>query len=77
MYFKVSTPNEDDNYVDYLSGKLVSSKPSHGYFRKVPLRKIRDPTCKELKYAFSNQCKIESAMSTDNKDILKDIHIYI
>ena len=69
MYFKVSTPNEDDNYVDYLSGKLVSTKPSHGYFRKVPLKKIRDPTCNELKYAVSNQCKIESAMSTDNKDI--------
>jgi len=50
-------PEGFDRYVDYLSGHTVPNKPSHGYYGKLPLIKVRDPTCTELQNVVQVRCQ--------------------
>ena len=50
-------PKGIHRYVDYLSGYTVPNKPSHGYYGKLPLIKVRDPTCTELQNVVQDRCQ--------------------
>ena len=50
-------PNGAARYVDYMSGNTVSTPPAHGYFARLPVTEVRDPTCRELQNSVTKLCR--------------------